>query len=263
MALCDLQEELIEVFCVDDGIWHVQELANWEVSPNGEDPRLPLRSLGVEHCPLFGFEIDAIHRTKGIEVDWLSIEEHNERDPTTAAHELRVVLWTEVCEHFQCLVPIDSIINVNGTQSRAPPIVHRVNFEDDRHVPLGAHFGIYEAVQGCQFLDIWLAKDGEWDGTKLHGRFQVESNVDTLLVKLPWVGVTAGIGRELAGLDALRTVPVRCDQGRLMTPWRVKSSTMSIFQELTTRASRYDRMLYTSPARLTPVSTSFAPRWDA
>lgn len=48
-----------------------------------------------------------------------------------------------------------------------------------------------------RFVEIWLADAADWEVVSTMNSFQLESHLDTLLVKLPGVTVIPGFGGEL------------------------------------------------------------------
>ena len=85
----------VERYLVDEDIWASLRLDTDYVSVGTSEHTVLLRLLGVDVCPLFGLELESIHRDLGLPPPPAAIVETDNRTNLAVRH-IRVAVWQAV-----------------------------------------------------------------------------------------------------------------------------------------------------------------------
>ena len=85
----------VERYLVEEDIWASLRLDTDYVSIGSSEQTVLLRLIGVDVCPLFGLELEGIHRELGLAPAPADIVECDNRTNLAVRH-IRVVLWNVV-----------------------------------------------------------------------------------------------------------------------------------------------------------------------
>ncbi len=85
----------VEQYLVTPDMWSFRRVASDSIWPNPLEPTILLRVVGVEHCPLFGLELEVIHRQLGLAEPPMDIPVIDNRVDLALRH-VRVLVWTQV-----------------------------------------------------------------------------------------------------------------------------------------------------------------------
>ncbi|KAI0710285.1 hypothetical protein C8T65DRAFT_739737 [Cerioporus squamosus] len=220
VAACD-HFLLTPLEILENGMWRAHRLDIAELDLYDSSPTHLVRLVGVEDCPLLGFELEDIDRYLGIPPPPRETEVRDNREVFSLRH-VRVSLWKKDGE---------------------TPVHHIVSFNDDNKLQLAFHSPLDEDLYPWNRVDIWLAAEEEWATVSTLNTFELDARYDTLLVKLPCVTCLPGFGRWVSVFDGMKTRPE--DFGE--TVYAVTEETASLIHEaipafydiaMSTRASR-------------------------
>ncbi|KAI0705768.1 hypothetical protein C8T65DRAFT_696370 [Cerioporus squamosus] len=170
---------------LEHGIWRAHRLDTAELELYDYSPTHLVRLLGVEHCPLLGYELEDIDRYLGIPRPCPNPEVRDNREWFQLRH-VQVVLWKE-----------DGHL----------PVHHLVSFNDDNKLQLAFHSPLDEDLYPWNRVDIWLAAEEEWAMVSTLNSFELDAAYDTLLIKFPFVECLPGFGSQLCAFDAVKSRP--------------------------------------------------------
>ena len=91
-------------------------------------------------------------------------------------------------------------------QAGVPPVIHRIEFENDGMLQLAVHFPLCVDLDGWEHVELWLADDREWQMVSTEGSFWVPEDDDYIYLRTPGLGVMVGFGRELNAMFPPRGV---------------------------------------------------------
>ncbi|KAI1786201.1 hypothetical protein LXA43DRAFT_1099496 [Ganoderma leucocontextum] len=166
---------LYETFNVHSSEWETKT-ATERLLIDSEAPVVLIRAWNVFYCPMLGFELAGIYRALGYP-------------------SLRP-------DHFKCY--IDSYLRVViWTTSERSPVVYWTPFLNaEREVNLSSRPALaFVTLKGHQELAVWMPNEAQWEPIAVTSSLKIGGNLKTLLVKLPEVSITVGIGDELMNLE--------------------------------------------------------------
>ncbi|RPD67801.1 hypothetical protein L226DRAFT_576935 [Lentinus tigrinus ALCF2SS1-7] len=166
----------------DNGMWRTVRLDMDELVLHESSDDQLLRLGGVDHCRLLGLELEDLERRWGLTRPPICPIVHDNRT-TSWIRDVRVVVW-----------------NKDGE----PPVMHRINFNDDNTLQLGIHSPLDAELHPWGIVEIWLAGDGEWSVVSIGNSFHLDAKYDTILVRIPGITLMPGFGREMNSLEAAR-----------------------------------------------------------
>ncbi|TFK85200.1 hypothetical protein K466DRAFT_601377 [Polyporus arcularius HHB13444] len=176
----------VEMYLVTDDMWSYRELETDTVTPNARERTLLFRVLGVEHCPLFGLELELVHRQVGFPPAPLNVPVLDNRTDLALRH-VKILIWTR-------------------SQNEAPPRAHLVSFNDDNTLQLVVHTPL-DADLLWNRVNMWLAEDAEWQMISVAESFWLEAEYNTVLLRIPGTIHALGLGREIHALECVDERP--------------------------------------------------------
>ncbi|KAI1786198.1 hypothetical protein LXA43DRAFT_1099493 [Ganoderma leucocontextum] len=180
---------LYEIFDVNSSEWDLKTVTE-RLLVDSEAPVVLIRAYCVEDCPMLGFELAGIYRALGY--------------PSLPPH-----IFEPDSEFFRVI-------------SEQTPVIHWIPFFNGQCVvKLSTLFTLSLAtLEGHENVHIWLSDWAEWEPIPMRSRIKVPQNFDTLLVKLPEVGVTAGAGDALVHLERGFARRPELSQSQAAVKWR-------------------------------------------
>ncbi len=212
-----LKFSAVEQYLVGPDIWSFRALVNDAIRAHSSERTILLRVVGVEHCALFGLELEVIHRELGFPPAPMNIPVIDNRFDLALRH-VKVLIWTTVSaalsSHLPSLIP----------QNEQPPRAHRVSFNDDNTLQLGLHTPL-DADLTWTRVNLWLAEDAEWSVVSIEDSFWLSADYDTVLLRVPGTMHPLGLGREMHALDCKHDRPENFGDVPFKPTENVRSST--------------------------------------